>query len=210
MSESTENLRCWAEIDLEALRHNAALACQMAGPGVGIMAVVKANAYGHGLTEIVRALSGSVAMFGVANVREAEVVKAALGGEERPPIFILGPALEFERTAIVAGGFVPAVSTLREAAAYSALGRGRCVPLHVTIDTGMGRTGIAEPDAKAIAAEILRLPDISIAGVATHLPVADEDEHYTHDQLARFQTVLAGLREIGVDAPFIHSLNSAG
>ncbi len=209
MDVSTENLRCWAEIDLSAIRHNAAAASQIAGPGVGIMAIVKANAYGHGIAEVVHALRDIVAMFGVANVQEAEAVRAALG-REGPPIFILGPALPGERPAIVAGGFIPGISTLKEAAAYSALGHGRCVPVHLTIDTGMGRMGIAEEDARDIVPEMLRMPDLSIAGVATHLPVADEDEQYTREQLARFQGVLAGLREIGVDAPFIHALNSAG
>ncbi len=209
MDLSTENLRCWAEIDLSAIRHNAAVAGQIAGPGVGIMAIVKANAYGHGLVEVVHALGGIVAMFGVANVHEAQAVRDALG-EHGPGIFILGPALPGERPAIVAGGFVPAVSTLKEAAAYSALGHGRRVPVHLTIDTGMGRMGLAEEDAREIVPKMLHMPDLAIVGVNTHLPVADEDEQYTRDQLARFQGVLAGLREIGVDAPFIHALNSAG
>lgn len=214
MDVSTESLRCWAEIDLAAIRHNVAVASQITGPGVGIMAIVKANAYGHGLPEVVRALRGIVAMYGVANVHEAQAVQDALGpGSEPPGIFILGPALPGERPAIVEGGFIPAISSLKEAAAYSALGGGRRVPVHLAIDTGMGRMGIIETGTRDIVQEIIRMPDLAIAGVATHLPVADgtdEDERYTHDQLARFQGVLAGLREIGVDAPFIHALNSAG
>jgi len=205
----TNHLRCWAEIDVAALRHNASVAARLAGPGAGIMAIVKANAYGHGLPEVVRALHGSVAMYGVANVREAEAVRAALGGETAP-VFILGPALPGERPAIVAGGFVPAISTLKEAAAYSALAAGRPVSVHLAIDTGMGRMGVAEEGVKDTVAEILRLPDIRVAGVATHLPVADEDEPFTREQLARFQGIVAALRETGVDAPCIHSLNSAG
>ena len=212
-----ESLRCWAEIDLGAIRHNAAVASRLAGPGAGIMAIVKANAYGHGLAEVVRALRKIVAMYGVANIHEAQAVRAALvppaPGEPyqpNPGIFILGPALPGERPAIVAGGFVPAISTLKEAAAFSALGQGRLVRVHLAIDTGMGRMGIAEEDAREVVREILRMPDLAIAGVATHLPAADEDEGFTREQLARFQAVLAGLREIGVDAPFIHALSSAG
>ena len=206
-----QNHRCWAEIDLSAIRHNAAVASRLAGPGVGIMAIVKANAYGHGLAEVVQALRDMVAMFGVANVDEARAVRDALGGDSQDPgIFILGPALPGERPAIVAGGFVPAISSLKEAAAYSALGQGRRVPVHVAIDTGMGRMGVSEEDARDTVQEILRMPDLAVAGVATHLPVADADAQFTHEQLARFQRVLAGLREIGVDAPFIHALNSAG
>jgi len=205
----TANLRCWAEIDLSAIRHNAAVASQLAGSAAGIMAIVKANAYGHGLVEVVHALRGIVAMFGVANVEEAGAVRAALD-PAAPPIFILGPALPFERPAIVAGGFVPAISTRKEAAAYSALAHGRPVPVHLTIDTGMGRMGVAEGDAPELVREIMHMPDIVIAGIATHLPVADEDEQYTHDQLTRFEAILPVLRGLGVDAPFIHALNSAG
>jgi len=208
----TENLRCWAEIDLGAIRHNAGVARRLAGPGAGIMAIVKANAYGHGLAEVVRVLRDSVAMYGVANVHEAQDVLAALGrgAPDQPGIFILGPALPGERPAIVEGGFVPAISTIEEAAAFSALGHGRRIPVHLAIDTGMGRMGIAEEEAGTVAREILRLPDLAIAGVATHLPAADDDEHFTREQLARFQGVLAVLREAGVDAPLIHALSSAG
>jgi len=203
--------RCWAEIDLSAIRHNAGVASQLAGPGARIMAIVKANAYGHGLAEIVHALREIVAMFGVANVHEAEAVRAALGPDAQGPgIFILGPALPGERPAVVAGGFVPAISSLKEAAAYSALGQGRRVPVHLAIDTGMGRIGIAEEECREIVQEILRMPDLAITGIATHLPVADDDEQFTHEQLGRFQGIAAALREIGVDAPFIHALNSAG
>jgi len=208
----TENLRCWAEIDLSALRHNAAVVCRLAGPGAGVMAIVKANAYGHGLPGVVRALRDMVAMYGVANVHEAQAVRAALGTDAAgaPGIFILGPALPGERPEIVEGEFVPAISTLREAAAYSALGHGKPVPIHLAIDTGMGRMGIAEEEALEMIREIVRMPDLVIAGVATHLPVADEDEQYTGDQLARFEGLLAAIRELGVDTPCVHSLNSAG
>jgi alanine racemase len=222
MDVPAETLRCWAEIDLSALRHNAGVASRLAGPDTGIMAIVKANAYGHGLVEVVRALRGMVAMYGVANVDEAWAVRAALREDSLedsairnpqsaiPSIFILGPALPGERPDIVAGGFVPAISTLKEAAAYSALGHGKPVPVHLAIDTGMGRMGLAEEDARDVILEILRMPDLVIAGIATHLPVADEDETFTRDQLARFQGLVTGIREMGANAPFIHALNSAG
>jgi alanine racemase len=208
----TENLRCWAEIDLSALRHNASVARRLAGPGAGVMAIVKANAYGHGLRGVVQALRDLVAMYGVANVHEAQAVRDALGPDTAgaPGIFILGTALPGERPEIVDGGFVPAISTLREAAAYSALGHGKVVPVHVAIDTGMGRMGIAEENALEVIREIASMPGLVIAGVATHLPVADEDEGYTGEQLGRFEGLVTGIRGLGIDAPFVHSLNSAG
>ena len=212
--EKSANLRCWAEIDLSAIRHNTGVASRLAGPDAGIMAIVKANAYGHGLEQVVGALRDLVAMFGVANIHEAQAVRAALGPDDPRPsasrIFILGPALAGERPGIVAGGFVPAISTLREAVAYSALGSGGRVPVHVAIDTGMGRMGIAEEDARDMVEKILRMPGLSVAGIATHLPVADEDEQFTGEELERFQRVIACLREVGVNAPFVHALSSAG
>jgi len=206
-----DRLRCWAEIDLSAIRHNAGIASRLAGPGAGVMAIVKANAYGHGVAEVARALRDGVAMFGVANIKEAQEVRAALGVDAKDSgIFILGPALPEERAGIVEGGFVPAISSVGEAAAYSALGRGRRVPVHLAIDTGMGRMGIAEEEARRIAQEILRMPDLSITGVATHLPVADEDAEFTEEELTRFHREAEGLREMGIDVPFIHALSSAG
>jgi alanine racemase len=74
----------------------------------------------------------------------------------------------------------------------------------------MGRMGIAEEGARDVIQEILRMPDLVIAGIGTHLPVADEDESFTGDQLSRFQGVVTGIREMGIQAPFIHALNSAG
>jgi alanine racemase len=218
-----ENLRCWAEIDLSAIRHNAAVAKRVAGQGVGLMAIVKANAYGHGLAEVVRGLRESVELFGVANLHEAQAVRAAMEESAQnqplhnvvhspgdPAIFILGPALPCERAGIVAGGFVPAISTVEEAAAYSVLGAGGRTAIHLAIDTGMGRMGIAPENARGVVQEVLRMPGLAIAGIATHLPVADEDEQFTEAQLARFEGVVAALRELGVDAPFIHALTSAG
>ena len=209
MQAPTETLRCWAEIDLSAIRHNATVARELAGPGAGVMAIVKANAYGHGLPEIAHALRDIVTMYGVANLQEAQALRKTLGAGG-PDIFILGAALPGERPAIVAGGFVPAISSVEEAAAYSALSVGRRLPIHLVIDTGMGRMGIAEADARDVVQRILGLTNLGIAGIATHLPVADEDETYTHTELDRFEKIVASLRELGVDAPFIHSLNSAG
>ena len=173
------------------------------------MAIVKANAYGHGLPEVARALRDIVRMYGVANLHEAEALRAAIGAGG-PEIFILGAALPGERSAIVAGGFVPAISGVEEAAAYSAIAGNRRISVHLAIDTGMGRMGIAEEDAARVVAEIAKLPGIEICGIATHLPVPDEDERYTEDQLRRFQAVTAAAREAGARLPLIHALNSAG
>ncbi len=199
--------RCWAEISAEALRHNVRVVRERIGPGVGIMAVVKANAYGHGASQIVDVLRGKVEMLGVANVEEALEVRAIW---PEASVFILGPALAYERMEIVRQGFVPSVSTIDDAREFAALNRGERVRIHVVIDTGMGRTGVWQDEALAVLREIAQLPKLEIAGVATHLPSADEDEAFTAAQLERFETLLRAIRGAGIHAPLIHLLNSAG
>lgn len=207
MNPEQPGRRCWAEIDLEALRHNVAAARGQLAAGVKVMAVVKANAYGHGLRGVAQALAGQVEMFGVANVDEAEELRGCVGGI---PIFILGPALPEERARIAAARFVPAISTVEEARAYAAMAGANPLPVHLNIDTGMGRVGILEKDAITVTREILTLRGLAVTGVASHLPVADEDDGFTREQLERFHRIVAQLRSLGVTQPVVHAENSAG
>lgn len=203
--------RCWAEIDLNALRHNVAAIREHAGPDVGMMAVVKANAYGHGVVELARELRYLVEMFGVASVAEALQLRRVTPDT---PIVILGPALPEEREALVRNGLIPTVSSLEEAQAYATqarrLGITSPTQLHLKVDTGMGRIGVWHEDAVAVAQAISTLPGIQLTGVATHLPAADEDAAWTTAQLERWQFVVNGMRKVGMDALVVHALNSAG
>ena len=198
--------RCWAEIDLEALRHNTAVIQRRLGKA-GIMAIVKANAYGHGALPVVNELAPLVAAFGVANLTEAAQIAEIV---EPGRVHILGTALPEERGEIARRGFVPVVSSSDEAAEFGRLAGSGPLPVTVAIDTGMGRIGIDEPHALAELRKIAELPRIRIKSIGTHLPVADEDESYTREQLARFGRIVAESRAAGIDAPIIHVLNSAG
>ena len=199
--------RTWAEIDLGALRHNLAAVRAQVGAGVQVMAVVKANAYGHGAGPVVRALAGQVEMFGVANVREAAEVREHAA---ETPVFILGPALPEERAEIVARRFVPAISSVEEARSYGVLAGSEPLAVHLNIDTGMGRTGLWENEAVAAAREILALRGVRVTGLSSHLPVADEDDAFTREQLARFHSTVGELRALGIAQPVVHVENSAG
>ena len=95
-----KHYRCWAEIDRSALRHNAAFVREKFGPDIDLLAVVKANAYGHGMIEVAQTIADQANIFGVANLEEATVLRAAV----RHPITILGPALPKERAAIAERG----------------------------------------------------------------------------------------------------------
>ncbi len=199
--------RCWAEIDLAALRHNVATIRAQLAAGVGLMAVIKANAYGHGVRGVAPALAGSVEMFGVANLQEAQEVRRYAADT---PILLLSPALPEEREEIAAAGFIPSVSNVAEARAISTLGEGRSLPVHLIVDTGMGRIGVWEEEAVAVAREIMAVPGIELAGVATHFPSADEDADFTQGQIARFQHIVAQLRTDSAVQFVAHLENSAG
>lgn len=199
--------RSSAVIDLSALRHNLTVVRRLAGPAMGVIAVVKANAYGHGVAPVVQALRREVEMFAVANVAEAIEVRAHTPDT---PLLILGPALPGERALLANAGFIPSVSSLEEARAYSDLSAGRRLPIHLVLDTGMGRIGLWEEEAEATAHAIVALPGIEVAGIASHLPVADEDAAYTERQLERFRRLAAAIAEMTGGRPFIHAENSAG
>lgn len=200
--------RCWAEVDLGALWGNLAAIRQHCSPGIALMAVVKANAYGHGVRSVVETLLEGAEMFGVANLAEARELKAQVSPQQ---IFILGPALPEERREIAESGFVPAVSSYEEAAAYSSFsGPGVGIALHLAIDTGMGRIGTWEDDALGVAEAVSGLPGVRLEGVATHLPVSDEDDEFTRAELERFGGLVRELASRGVCPRWIHSENSAG
>ncbi len=211
--EAPATLRSWVEVDLAAMRKNLAALAVIAGPAVKIMAVVKANAYGHGAREVVAALAGKIAMFGVANLAEAEAISDHArdpAHAERTPICLLSGTLPGEHAAIVRSGFIPFVSSFDEAAQYAAHSSGERVKIHLAVDTGMGRLGVWEEDAFDTARRILALPGIEITGIASHLPVADEDAAFTAAQLARFHALVAKLRSLGLRDALVHVENSAG
>jgi alanine racemase len=195
--------RCWAEIEREALRHNARVARARIGPSTALLAVVKANGYGHGMVEVATALRDQADLFGVANLQEALELRA--GGIPQP-ILILGPALPEERAAICAEGFIPSVSSLEEAQAFA----GNPAGINVAIDTGMGRMGCWQDDAIAELEKIARVPGLTIRTVSTHLPVADEDAAFTEKELAQFDALVREMRRRVPGSYQVHVLLSAG
>ncbi len=197
--------RCWAEIDIEAMRSNLRTIRSLVAVGVRVIAIVKADAYGHGLPEVARQLDRDVDLFGVASLSEARAIRST---GAQAPVLILGPALSEERQAIVAEAFIPTISTAEESTAFAKyVPAGQRLPLHFAIDTGMGRIGSSEEEADPIFQFIRKTPQLQVAAISSHFPVADEDEDYTAQQLERFRTLAAGL--LPGDQPAA-ILNSAG
>lgn len=206
-------LRCWAEIDDAALRHNARVAGRLAGGGPEcVMAVVKADAYGHSLPLVTRALREDIGAFAVANLTEAlEVKKHAVrecdGG--RAPIYILSPALPAEMPEIVRQGFIPAVSTVDEVRRFASVCQGKPAAVHVVVDTGMGRMGALPDDAAAVLAAVKGSDCLVIDSVSSHFPSADEDGEFTARQEESFRHLTAQWQM--PFGPFrTHIANSAG
>jgi alanine racemase len=202
---TTGSYRCWAEIDRSALRHNAKVVRERIG-SAEMLAVVKANAYGHGLMGVAETLANDAQLFGVANLEEA----IALRNQFPHPILILGPAIPSERSAIVESGFIPCVSTLEEAEDFSRLAGSGAVSINFKIDTGMGRMGVVESEAAVIFKRVAALPRIKIHSVSTHMPVANEDADYTRDELSRFAQDVKQLRSAVPGDYKVHVLQSAG
>ncbi|MEX1116499.1 MAG: alanine racemase [Akkermansiaceae bacterium] len=199
--------RAWAEIDLGAMKSNLAVA-RDAFKG-GLMAVVKAGAYGHGLEEIARGLEGEVIdFFGVANVGEARRIRNA-GVATR--IYLLGATWAEEREEIVARDWTPCISSLEEAAQFNRLAArcGKRLKAHIAVDTGMGRGGFVADELLESMAKLECLENLEIEGIGSHLPSADEDEEFTNRQFARFRAIIDGLGGLG-RFKWIHLSNSAG
>jgi alanine racemase len=197
-----QTYRCWAEIDRSALRHNARIVRERIG-SAEMLAVVKADAYGHGILGVAETLTDVTQLFGVANLEEAIALRESFSH----PIIILGPALPEERSTIVERGFVPTISGLDEAEAFVRFGN---VSVNFKIDTGMGRMGAVENEALAIFNRVVALPKITIHSISTHMPVSDTDPEFTRDQLKHFREIVERIRAETRAGFKAHVLQSAG
>jgi alanine racemase len=206
VSPAGESWRLRAEIDHGALRHNAAAVRKAVGERPGLIAVVKADGYGHGGPEVAQTLAPFAVQFGVATLREARAVRAVVPDKD---LLILSPCLPEEREAAVREGFIPVVSSTAEAKAYAHLSQGKSARIHLCIDTGMGRIGVWQDEALNTAQEIAAIEGLDIESVSTHLPVADSDPDFTAEELREWETLVGQLRPILPRSKF-HALNSAG
>src|ERR1700722_12840531 len=198
----TQNYRCWAESDRSALRYNTNVVRERIGKAE-MLAVVKANAYGHGLMGVAETLAEQVQLFGVANLDEAIALR-----ERFPlPVIILGPSLPEEMPTIIERGFIPTISIFEEAQAFDRIGK---TAINFKVDTGMGRMGAVESEAVEIFKRVAALPKIDIHSVSTHMPVSDVDADYTRDELVRFRKVVEQMRAAVPGAYKAHVLQSAG
>src|SRR5713101_3143349 len=186
--------RCWAEVDLSALRENLVWIRHQVGPQVKIMTVVKADAYGHGLKQIAALLMQSgTDIFGVANLAEAQAIRSVGKGW---PILMLGATLPDEVETALRDDVMPTVSSLEEAKLFSAtaIKLRKRARVHLKVNTGMGRLGASQKDVSKLLEETDRLPAIEICGLYTHYSSVEDDPAFSRCQRGRFDGVLEWLQ----------------
>ncbi len=200
----------WAEISLDSFRSNLDEVKRLVGRGVRVMAVVKAEAYGHGAARVSRAaLRSGVDMLGVATVPEAlQLRESGITGE----IFLLGGISPREAGAVVENTLTPACYSLDvlEALSGAAVKRGKTVGYHLKVDTGMTRLGVGPDKTSSFVVSSASLPAIRLEGIFTHLASSDiRGSDYTDYQLGIFRESLASLRASRIKYGSAHCANSA-
>ena len=203
-------LRCWAEIDLGVLERNLKRIRAALPSHIKYLAVVKADAYGHGMRQTVSRLMRSGAdMFAVANVGEAAEIREIGSGW---PILVLSALLPEEDKYISQYQIVPTISSTEEAERFSRIGEvaGKPIPVHLKIDTGMGRLGVWHKEAAALYKSISSCRELVLEGIYTHFSSADTDSEFTRRQRELFLDALSSFPDLELGQLLIHADNSAG
>ena len=199
----------WAEIDLGAFDRNIDALNARLPAGSRLIAVLKANAYGHGAVQLARRCTADrVAMIAVVMLEEALELRAA---GITLPLLVLGPIVE-ERdvAAAVEANITLGIPGPEELEVVARVARQRDVHVHLKLDSGMGRMGVVESELPRVAEIVRATPRLRVDAIYSHLANADdEDDPFTAEQIARFRTLLATLREAGIDAPLHHIANSS-
>jgi len=202
-------LRCWAEIDLAALERNLRLIRASLPAHMRYVAVIKADAYGHGLHQTAaRLMHAGADLFAVATLSEAMAVRELGPGW---PVLLLSPLLPEEDRFLAEYDLTATVSSEEEVARFDAVGRGasRLISVHLKIDTGMGRLGVWHEHAAVLWEKIRAAAHLRLAGVFTHFASPD-DAAFTAEQRRRFLSALDSCAGLQLEQIFVHADNSAG
>ena len=201
-----------AFVDLDALAFNFRSSKQFIGPDLAYMAIVKADAYGHGAVRCAQRLeSEGIDWFGVATLEEGVELREA---RIRQPILILGGLWPGQESTALSHDLTPAIFRLDQAESLNktAFEQGKIAKIHVKIDTGMGRIGFRTEDIENVAERLLRLPNIEIEGLMTHFAAADQlaETDFTNLQISRFERVVEIFHSNGIRPNYMDMANSPG
>jgi alanine racemase len=199
----------WLEVDLEAIAHNVRRVAGIVGAETRVLAVLKADGYGHGAVRVARTvLNNGASYLGVASINEGAILRQA--GIDAP-ILALGYTPAWQARELALNDIAATLFDLDVAQALDQAARelDRRVRVHVKVDTGMGRLGLLPPDVLPFVKQLQGISHLEIEGIFTHFSVADTDAGYTQWQLDHFREVLASLEEAGIFIPLVHAANSA-
>lgn len=216
----------WVEIDLKAIKHNLkelqklAVRNQFALPTrsgskvkkipTELLAVIKADAYGHGVEQVALLLEKlGVEFFGVSDVDEG--IKLREIGIKKPVLLFEATLASYAKQ-IIDNKLMPTVCTLELANALNdyALKINKTIDIHVKVDTGMGRLGVWHQEAFEFICRIMKLKRLRIMGILTHFPAADTDKFFTGKQIKCLYNLVNRLDKNGLIIPYIHAANSMG
>ncbi|MBW4514654.1 MAG: alanine racemase [Timaviella obliquedivisa GSE-PSE-MK23-08B] len=205
--------RAWVEIDLEALIHNVQQIKKLLSPTTKLMAIVKADAYGHGAVTVARTvLEHGATCLGVATISEGIELRRS---EIKAPIILLGSANTPSQVRTIADWRLqPTLCSLKQALMFSTTlatsGYSGSLPVHLCIDTGMSRLGISWQNSHQLVQLVEHLPNLQIASIYSHLATADDPDTSTmYLQNSRFQEAIDRITAKGFTLPQIHLANSA-
>jgi alanine racemase len=205
-----DDLVSWAEIDLDAIESNVRAFRDYVKAPVELIAVIKANAYGHGAVQVGRAaLRAGASRLAVHRLSEGIDLRQV---GIMAPVLLLGYTPPAGADAVVQAGLTPSVTSLEFARALSgrALALGATVPVHIKVDTGMGRYGLLPDELLDFVRILLPLTGLRLEGIFTHFATADWlDLVHTRRQLQVFNDVLLALHLAGIDVPIVHAANTA-
>jgi alanine racemase len=204
--------RAWVEIDPLALAANTRAICEYLGPQTQLLAVIKADAYGHGAVAVAGVvLAHGATWLGVATLAEAMQLRRA--GIEAPILLLGGIHTIQQVQALLYWRVEPTLATWEQLRllAQVAQQEGRVLPVHVDVDTGMSRLGVPWQEAVSLVAAVHRTPSLRLASIYSHLATADDpDSRFVWVQQQRLNEVLQGVQRLGIPCPHVHLANSAG
>ena len=207
----SEYFRCYKEIDLDIIEKNFDALKALTKEGVKAMAVVKADAYGHGAVQVAEKLKNKADFFAVATAREG--VELRENGIEQP-ILVLSYCAPAEYDLLLRYGITPTISSAQDARILGgkAVGMGQNCKIHIAVDTGMSRIGFSDNENSIMQIkEIAKMSGLTIEGIFSHFAKADyKDKTSANRQTQRFENFVKRLEEEGVNIPIKHICNSAG
>lgn len=199
----------WVEIDLAAIAHNARMVRQRVGRGVGIIGVVKSDAYGHGASRVGLLLESlGVEMLAAASVEEGIVLRDR---GIKVPILVLGCIFQEEVEALLRHSLIPSLCDKSVARELSRCAKslGKVAKVHVKIDTGLGSLGVHHSEALGFIREVAVTENLFTEGIFTHFSSSTEiDDSHTREQLHIFKGILREIDDLGIHVPLRHAANS--